>query len=242
MNTNNNSQLELYLNSIIGIDDTFCFNCTQCGKCCIHREDILLSPKDLFYISKKLQLSPSQVIAQYCENYIGSNSRFPIVRLKPRGTIRRCPMLKDNKCIIHDAKPAVCAMFPIGRYISKDAKQPDWETTPEIQYVYIDPECGDNAKTHTVREWLASFEISSNDDFFISWTTAELDISSILQQLEEKLSSYGMLLIWSTIFTHLYLQYNTNEDFMTQFQNNLDQIMPFIQKLHQTIIAKIIAK
>lgn len=24
----------------IGLDDTFTFHCTQCGKCCIHREDI----------------------------------------------------------------------------------------------------------------------------------------------------------------------------------------------------------
>lgn len=23
----------------IGLDDTFTFHCTQCGKCCIHRED-----------------------------------------------------------------------------------------------------------------------------------------------------------------------------------------------------------
>lgn len=23
----------------IGLDDTFVFHCTQCGKCCIHRDD-----------------------------------------------------------------------------------------------------------------------------------------------------------------------------------------------------------
>lgn len=40
----------------IGLDDTFTFHCTQCGKCCIHREDILLSPKDLFHIAKNLEL------------------------------------------------------------------------------------------------------------------------------------------------------------------------------------------
>ena len=39
----------------IGLDDTFTFHCTQCGKCCIHREDILLSPKDLFNIAKKFK-------------------------------------------------------------------------------------------------------------------------------------------------------------------------------------------
>lgn len=37
----------------LGPDDTFTFHCTQCGKCCIHREDILLSPKDLFETVRK---------------------------------------------------------------------------------------------------------------------------------------------------------------------------------------------
>ena len=31
----------------IGLDDTFKFNCTMCGKCCKNREDILLTPRDL---------------------------------------------------------------------------------------------------------------------------------------------------------------------------------------------------
>ena len=43
----------------IGLDDTFTFHCTQCGKCCIHREDILLSPKDLFNIAKNSITSAS---------------------------------------------------------------------------------------------------------------------------------------------------------------------------------------
>lgn len=38
----------------IGLNDTFTFHCTQCGKCCIHQEDILLSPNDLFNIAKKI--------------------------------------------------------------------------------------------------------------------------------------------------------------------------------------------
>lgn len=51
----------------IGLDDTFTFHCTQCGKCCIHREDILLSPKDLFNIAKKFQITPAEALEQYCE-------------------------------------------------------------------------------------------------------------------------------------------------------------------------------
>ena len=36
----------------IGLDDTFKFNCTLCGKCCKDREDILLTPRDIFRLAK----------------------------------------------------------------------------------------------------------------------------------------------------------------------------------------------
>ena len=29
----------------LGLDDSFQFHCTACGKCCIDREDILLTPR-----------------------------------------------------------------------------------------------------------------------------------------------------------------------------------------------------
>ena len=38
----------------LGADDTFRFSCKQCGKCCINRDDIILTPFDLFRASKKL--------------------------------------------------------------------------------------------------------------------------------------------------------------------------------------------
>ena len=39
----------------IGVDEPFKFHCTMCGKCCINREDILLTPKDLYNMSKELK-------------------------------------------------------------------------------------------------------------------------------------------------------------------------------------------
>lgn len=78
----------------IGLDDTFTFHCTQCGKCCIHREDILLSPKDLFHIAKKLEITPEATLTQYCETYLGRNSHTPVVRLKPQGSVKCCPLSK----------------------------------------------------------------------------------------------------------------------------------------------------
>ena len=99
----------------IGLDDTFRFHCTACGKCCINREDILLNPRDLYRIAKHLNCTPLDVYQNYCESYIGSSSHFPIIRLKPKGHVKRCPYLKDRKCAVHEAKPGVCAIYPLGR-------------------------------------------------------------------------------------------------------------------------------
>lgn len=69
--------------SQIGLDEEFKFHCTQCGKCCIQREDILLNPRDIFKMSKELKMTTEEFFKQYCEAYVGDDSRVPIVRIKP---------------------------------------------------------------------------------------------------------------------------------------------------------------
>lgn len=62
----------------IGVNETFRFHCTQCGKCCINREDILLNSKDLYNLAKELDMTTQDVVATYCEAYIGDSSRIPL--------------------------------------------------------------------------------------------------------------------------------------------------------------------
>ena len=62
----------------VGLDDTFAFHCTQCGKCCIHRTDIILSPRDIFKMAKELKLSNSDFLRKYCSMHIGPTSRMSL--------------------------------------------------------------------------------------------------------------------------------------------------------------------
>ena len=41
----------------------FRFHCTQCGDCCRNREDISLTPYDLFQIAKYRKLKPGEICA-----------------------------------------------------------------------------------------------------------------------------------------------------------------------------------
>ena len=213
----------------IGLDEQFKFNCTMCGKCCINREDILLNPKDLFNLAKELNMTPQQVAEIYCETYIGADSRFPIIRLKPKGSIKRCPLLKDRKCSVHKAKPTVCAMFPIGRCVAAELKQgaknnDDRFPIGKIQYIFTNPQCGDSSKTHTVREWLQEFNLEPEDRFFIEWNLALIRYSMTLQKAERHFSPQTMDILWTAVFGLCYLHYDTTVDFMQQFIKNTEKL------------------
>lgn len=217
----------------IGLDEPFKFGCTMCGKCCIHREDILLSPKDIYNMSKELQISPADMVEQYCENYIGEDSRVPIIRLLPRGTVRRCPLLKNRKCMVHKAKPTVCAMFPIGRCLVADNPEEGLKeiSQDQVQYIFMNPGCGDKSETHTVREYLESFDISVEDEFFLKWQQVVLKMGDIFRKIEKRVKPEIMQQVWTIALVGLYLHYETDEDFMTQFDANAKTFFRMLQAL-----------
>ena len=216
---------------IIGLDEPFKFHCDMCGKCCIHREDILLSPKDIYNMAKELKLSAEDLFKQYCEVYVGQDSRVPVVRLKPRGSVSRCPLLKNRKCMVHKSKPTVCAMYPLGRCIVaanpkeglKDISQ------GKFQYIFSDPGCGDASETHTVREYLESFGIPVPDEFFMEWQQTVLEMGNIFRKLEKTVSNETMELVRRAAFIGLYSHYETEKDFMPQFDSNVKN---FFDMLH----------
>ena len=211
----------------IGVDEPFPFHCTMCGKCCINREDILLTPRDIYNMAKELGITTKELF----ETYIGCDSRMPIVRLKPRGSIRRCPLLKDRKCSVHKAKPAVCALFPIGRCLmfEKDSNPSEKIAASQIQYIFTNPGCGDNAETHTVREWLGEFGMSLEDEFFVQWQQAVMEFGQFFREAEKTASERIMELSWTAAFVGLYLHYETDQEFLPQFEQNVREITALLQ-------------
>ena len=214
----------------IGVDEPFRFHCDQCGKCCINREDILLNPRDVYNMAKELGQEPKDVFALYCEYYIGSDSRFPLVRIKPRGSIKRCPLMKDRKCSIHKAKPTVCALFPIGRCISFEQKK-EKLTTEDITYIFTNPGCGDTSESHTVREWLGEFGIPIEDIYFLLWNDILMKFSAIFRQAEKKVSPSLMDKAWDLTFIKLYLDYDMTQDFLPQFEQSSRELVELMQNL-----------
>ena len=209
------------------LDSEFRFKCRKCGKCCKHQDTILFTPRDIFNIARKFHMTPEEVINKYAETYIGSASRIPVVHMVPRGQNAVCPFLRDGLCSIHDCKPTVCALFPLGRVVVNAEKLEKGleDGQVEVKYILNDIDCGSRKQVHTVREWLARFGIPENDEFFLLWSRLTARLHRMICALEEHHVSDGTLnLFWSAIFSTLYLDYDTSAEFLPQFQQAAEKL------------------
>ena len=79
---------ENYERMIIGLDDTFRFHCTRCGKCCINREDILLNALDVYNLAKELKVC-IVALSQLNREAKDSDPRPSLSKLKGSGGIEQ---------------------------------------------------------------------------------------------------------------------------------------------------------
>ena len=222
----------------LGLDDTFQFRCDRCGKCCRDREDILLSPRDIYKMSKHLGITPLQFYHQYCISHIGPSSRVPIVRLEPQGEHMVCPLLKGNSCSVHAVKPSVCALYPLGRYMKIDKEDFNAGTLggASVQYLLQDDvDCGDKTETHTVREWLAGFEIAIEDEAFIAWNEALSMFSPRIKEIETRLKPFSQMLLFESMKVGLYLNYRTDREFLPQLRENIKGFQHLLDRTVQAL-------
>lgn len=206
----NMKEYEHIMNNRLGLDDTFTFKCRECGQCCHNRHDIMLTAYDIFRIAKHLNKTPADIITKHCEIYIGDNSRIPIVRAVPKIHDAVCPFLRKGKCSVHSSKPILCATFPLARIHTRDN---------EVFYYLQDVGCGEEGEPHTVREWLASFNIPEADAIGRLWSDTVISSSEYMLKRKNKREP-ELKPVWDAMTYLLYFSYDVNRDFLEQLMFN----------------------
>ena len=209
----------------LGLDDKFRFGCRMCGKCCTHREDIILSPMDFYRMSKALRIPPIAIYQEYCHTTIGKHSHMPVQLLRSVGEDRHCPLKKDNLCSVHNGKPTSCAIFPLGRYIENDT----------VKYCLQPVDCGDK-KVQTVRGWLQGFNIEAEDKAFLRWHEFIQAIRERMAAFERACDPLLVEIAYKVILLLCFLEYDTDKEFMPQMEANcklMCELLEDPQKLWQ---------
>lgn len=196
--------------------DTFRFKCDGCGKCCKNREDILLTPYDIFRICKFLKITLDEFLETYCQIYIGSSSRLPVVRLR---TSAVCVFSMHGKCLIHEVKPAVCALYPLGRFTKYGSD------SYEIRYFLQDVSCGTKDQENVVEDWLKNLGPDHEECAHI-WHSMISEFIPLIEDIPKTDTSRTEKLA-VVIFELAYGKYDYNKDFLPQFKERLEIIKAF---------------
>jgi len=101
------------------LEDSIDFKCSRCGQCCMDREDIILTPFDIYNIAKAKNITTEEVLKNYTKVHIGKNSNVPVVILS-HNEKHMCHFLTFDifsglfGCEINNNKPGACALHPVG--------------------------------------------------------------------------------------------------------------------------------
>lgn len=208
---NNEDKITLARENALGMDDYFEFNCIKCGNCCRNRHDILLQPHDLYRIAKHLKMSVPEVIKKYCEVYIGPDSKMPLIRLLPKPYNNVCPFLRKGICSVHQAKPVVCALFPLGRV-----------TAPNGDMLYFSQpvNCSAEKIKVKVKDWIELFNLKETEETAKLWGQVVIKLS--MGKRKYKLSPEEEKIVNDMIFSLLYLSYDLEKEFLPQFRKSIE--------------------
>lgn len=209
-------------------EDTFRFECKMCGRCCRNRkEPILITGADTYRIAKALGTTMMDVVSTKTVGYIGDVSHIPVLVLKER-LDGSCSLLRKGRCMVHQDKPAVCALFPLGRYSDlRDGSFHYFVNPMSCQYGRAD------GKVWTLQEWLNEFNICETEKLTSAWNRLIGGITAVTFKMKkEKIN--GPLL--DALLEALYLDYDTSIPYIEQVESHMERLKAFFnQTLHKSI-------
>ena len=214
-------RLQYYMDHTISMDDPVDFTCKMCGSCCRKRsEPIIMTGTDIFFIGKALNEEPAEVFSKYLDCYIGHRSNVPVCVLTERDD-GSCKLLRNSKCIVQSSKPAVCAIYPLGRMV----------VAGDDHYTYfMQPNsCPgvEGGPTKTLREWLAEFNLQERDKYHLEWQNLLMAASQYMIN-HKKMNPKQMEIYQRAILVALYLNYPLEREYLESIKEN--------RKLLQTVI------
>lgn len=205
------------LNDLVKAD---CNDCKGCSACCKGMgQSIVLDPLDIFQLTTGLSITFEELLANAIELNMFNGVILP--NLKMTGEKEACYFLnQEGRCSIHNIRPGICRLFPLGRYYEEDG----------FQYFLQVHECKNPNKTKVkVKKWIDTPNIQQNQVFVKEWhdfisTTQEKLMSLSEDALIKKIDMF--------ILQQFFLEcYHADEDFYEQFHTRLAKAKVVIQTL-----------
>lgn len=192
-----------------------CRGCSGCDQCCRNMgHSIILDPWDIHHLVSRLSVTFETLLQSAVELNVADGIILPNLRMQPESG-GCCFLDKNHRCSIHDFRPGLCRLFPLGRYYENDG----------FKYILQTHECPAKNKTKVrIRSWLGIDDLAKYESYIRSWhqllKSAEAVISAETDQnAVRQLNIYMLKLFYMTPYT---------ENFYDEFYMRAGKIKPVL--------------
>lgn len=190
-----------------------CHDCEGCSKCCRGMgQSILLDPLDIYNISNFLQVSFEELLnTGKIELNVVDGAIVPNLKMDEKRDC--CSFLnQDDRCSIHNSRPGICRIFPLGRIYENGS----------FEYFLQTGECINKKRTKIkVRKWIDVPDVKTNQKFIADWHYLMKDIATVLKTYDEATAKRVSMYILNTFYI---LPYENERDFYEQFYERYEKI------------------
>lgn len=184
--------------------------CQGCRSVCCHGmgTSIVLDPYDICRLTRKLGISFEALLEKHLELNMVDGVILP--NLKMVGEQETCTFLnEEQRCRIHEARPGICRLFPLGRY---------WEDETHFQYILQKNECHkQNLTKIKVKKWLDTLDLETYNAFIVQWHAFLKEIQAAERNLGEEHIRVLTMYLLKVFFAAPY----DERDFYVQFAERM---------------------
>ena len=197
------------LNDMVKAD---CHGCRGCFQCCTGMgNSVILDPCDIYRLQAGLGKELPQLLE---EGAVELNVTGGVIlpNLKMAGREERCAFLdRDGRCSIHESRPGLCRLFPLGRFYENG----------DFKYFLQTGQCRESGRTKIkVAKWNDIQDQGRYHDFICKWHYLLKGLEEEIAGAEEmeKAKRLNMRLLQLFYMT----PYETERDFYEQFQERME--------------------
>lgn len=178
-----------------------CNDCKGCFSCCRGMgESIILDPYDIWQLETKLHMTFAELMKDKIELHVTDGLILP--NLKMQGTKERCGFLDEKgRCAIHEFRPGLCRLFPLGRNYENH----------KLQYFLLEDACPNgNQMKMKIKKWIGIPDSRQYEKFLLTW-------HDLRKELQERLNEDNMKAVNMQFIRIFYEDQYMDEDFYGQF-------------------------
>ena len=193
-------------NDLVKLDTCGCEGCSAC--CHDMEETIVLDPYDIWRLQTKANIPFEQMMDGHARLTVIDGLIFPVLAMTG-GQSETCTFLnEEGRCSIHDARPGICRLFPLGRYYEGG----------DFRYFLQKDECNRAQAKVRIRKWIDTPELPRYEDYLRSWHNFTEQLTHFLESAGDALQKAACIFLLKTFYSS---PWDKEQGFYEQYEARL---------------------